>query len=134
MGKNKQLKTTSIILLGILMVQYLLGMATNLFVQFPQSQNASQLWEFAWKQLPLASHIITGIALLIGAVVLLIQSIKKRQRKWILVSTIGLVSIIVAGYSGATFIPTQINIYSFIMSLGFIIALLSYVFGVCFLG
>jgi hypothetical protein len=134
MNKKLLFKGNVFLILFLLVIQYLLGMLTNLFVQFPQNQNAGQLWEFAWKQISLASHIVVGISLLVVAVVLVIRAIVKKNKNWIIASTIGLVSIFVAGYAGASFVTNQSAVYSFAMSFGFIAALLSYISGAYFSG
>jgi hypothetical protein len=104
-------------------------MITNLFVQFPQNKSNGQLWEFAWSQIPLALHIIIGILLLICAIFIIIKSIQQKNRAFIIISSFGGIAILLAGMFGAIFITTQLSIYSFIMSLSFLIALISYGWG-----
>lgn len=133
MPKEKEknsLKTQAVVMILLLVVQYLLGMATNLFVQFPESKSSAKLWEFAWSQFPLSAHIILGFLLLAGAIVFVIRSALAKNKTWIIVSVIGLLSIFTAGFAGATFIPTQSGIYSYFMALSFIVALLSYSWGI----
>lgn len=130
MEKEGRLKPHALVILVLLILQYLLGMATNLFVQFPQNQHEGQLWEFAWKQLPLASHIILGVLLVIGSLVLLIRSILQKNRRWIISSAVGFLAILIAGMAGSLFIPSQMAVYSFVMALCFIIAVLAYCIGI----
>lgn len=130
MEKNRGLMFHAAGLLLLLVPQYLLGMLTNLFVQFPQSKQEKTLWEFAWTQIPLAMHIILGILLLIGAIVLIIRSVQLKEKVWIICSIIGGLSMLIAALSGSFFIPTQMAVYSFIMSLTFVLAFLSYGFGI----
>lgn len=129
MERKETLKQHGTFLLIFLILQYLLGMTTNLFVQFPQDKRDGQLWEFAWRQLPLAAHIILGILLLLGALVLVIKAIRQKNKPWIILSSFGALSILIAGMSGAIFIPTQMAIYSFVMAFTFIVALISYGWG-----
>jgi hypothetical protein len=130
MKKDASLKKQGIFMLIVLVLQYILGMTANLFVTFPQTKNEAALWEFAWSQLPIAAHIIVGSLLLIGGITLFVSSIVHKNKNWIVASTIGALALIFAGYSGSRFIPTQIDAYSFTMSLGFIIAFVSYAWGV----
>src|SRR5258708_5079733 len=109
------------------MIQYLLGMITNLFVQFPEKANEGQLWQFAWKQIPLVLHILVVLSLLIGSLTLTIRSFRSRNKTLKIGSAIGLISIFISGYAGSKFIPTQNADYSFLMSITFILALMSYV-------
>ncbi len=116
-------------MIAMLIVQYILGMVSNLFVQFPQSEQDGKLWEFAWSQISIASHIILGILLFIGAVVFVIRAVAKKDRFWTIASIIGLVAIMSAIYGGVSFIPSQVDQFSLIMSIGFLVALLAYSWG-----
>ncbi len=113
-----------------LTIQYLLGMITNIFVKFPENQQSDQLWEFARKQIPVVLHSIIGLLLLIGSLALLIQAIRYKNKRWTSTASIALIGVIAAGVGGAIFIPTQNNIYSFIMAVGFLVPLLAYIWGI----
>jgi hypothetical protein len=63
-----------ILILGLL-VQYMLGMFSNLYVQFPDTTVPGKLWEFAWTQVPVATHIVLGMLLFLGALALLIRAL-----------------------------------------------------------
>ncbi len=115
-----------IVLLG---AQYILGMLSNLFVQFPETGTETQMFEFARTQLPEIAHILLGLVLFVLAVILWIRAIRARSRLWTVAGGIGLVAILTAVVSGARFIPTQNDLYSLVMSLAFIVALLAYVWG-----
>ena len=114
----------------VLIVQYVLGMFTNLFEQFPDGNQIGQLWDFAWSQFPIAAHIIIGSVLLIGSIVFVIRAVRQKNKFWIMASVIGCFGILIAGMSGAMFIPTQNDSYSYLMSIFFLVAFLSYVFGI----
>jgi hypothetical protein len=122
-------KAQAIGLIVSLTAQYLLGMYANLFVEFPENASEGQLWEFSWSQIPLALHIIVGLLLTIGATALIARAIKTKNKIWIKSSVVGAVGIIVAAYAGARFIPTQQDFYSYLMSVGFIIAYAAYFWG-----
>ena len=109
-----------------LVVQYALGMYVNLYISFPQNATEGQLWEFAWSQKPLAAHIILALLILLGAIVALVRAILYKNKTWIIADSVGLVAILAAGASGATFIPSQVDLYSYSMSLAFLIAILAY--------
>jgi hypothetical protein len=129
MEPKKTLKIHSMVIIAMLVLQYLLGIATNLFVKFPNSGTSSQFWEFTWSQSVLACHIVLGILLLVSSLVLLIRSIVYKNKQWIIISLTGCIAITIAGITGALFIPSQKDLYSFIMSIAFILALLTYFFG-----
>lgn len=130
MKEKNSLKIHGVVMIIILVIQYLLGMATNLFVKFPEKVSVGQFWEFAWKQVPLALHILIGFALLIGSIVLVVRAFMKKDKRWIVASIIGAIAIFVAGFAGASFIPSQKDWYSYIMAISFIVALLSYFWGI----
>ena len=113
-----------------LILQYLLGIASNLFTQFPDTKDAGRLWLYAWSQTSLALHIILGLLLLFGSIILIIRALIKRDFIWIIASVVGFLAIIGSVIAGAIFITSQSNVYSFAMSVGFIVALLSYFLGV----
>ena len=54
-------------MIGLLALQYVLGMVTNLYVPFPQTDQISQLWDAARSQFAPAAHILLGVLLLVGA-------------------------------------------------------------------
>lgn len=125
----KPFKVHAIGMVILLTIQYILGMYTNLFVSFPDRANEGELWEFAWHQMSLASHIIVGIALLLGAIVLLVRSLREHNTNWIISSTIAMIAILTAGGGGALFISKQSDGYSFLMAASFLVALLAYFWG-----
>jgi hypothetical protein len=122
----RSLRITAMFLWGALVVQYALGMYVNLFVSFPANATEGQLWEFAWAQPSLAAHIILAILILLAAITLCVRGIRSKNRQWIITSSIGLAAVLAAGASGATFIPTQTDLYSYSMSLAFLIAIFAY--------
>lgn len=129
MKKRDTLTKQGIALIIFLVLQYLLGMATNLFVQFPEKGNDVAMWKFTWSRIPLALHIILGIGLLIGSVALLLRSLRQKNKIWIKASLAGMISILISGVAGSEFVSSQADIYSFIMAAGFIAAILSYGWG-----
>lgn len=128
--KKDPLKIQSHVILGILIFQYLLGMAANLFVQFPDTTNEKSLWEFAKGQWTVVTHIVLGFLLLIGALVMVFRAIRRKDKNWIISASVGLFAILVAVGAGAQFIPTQQDVYSFIMAAAFILAVVAYGWGI----
>ena len=87
------------------------------------------LWEFTQTQMPVVLHIIVGFLLLFGTLALLIRAIRFKERIWVISSAISLVAVLTAVVTGSFFITLQADVYSFIMALAFIVALLSYGWG-----
>jgi len=127
--KTRGITIQAVVLCGALVVQYALGMYVNLFVSFPDNFNEGQLWEFAWSQPLLAAHIVLAILILVGAIVLCVRVWRAGVRAWVWPSLIGLLGVLLAGTGGAQFIPSQIDGYSYMMSLGFLIAFAAYCWG-----
>lgn len=116
-------------ILGFLVLQYLFGMFVNLFVQFPDTQKESVLWKFAQDQMPVVLHMVIGALLIIGGIVLLIRTIRKRDKQLVMASSIGLVALLIASFAGAEFVSTQADGYSYTMAVTFIIAVALYGWG-----
>lgn len=116
-------------MIGLLTIQYLLGMATNLFVTFPSGLSEKNSWLFAWRQPFLALHMIVGTCLLIGTLTLVVRAIKTRDRVWTIASVSAGVAIVVAYATGSLFVSTQSDTYSYLMATGFIVAILAYFWG-----
>ena len=129
-NKELSLRKHSFGMIVALAVQYLLGIVTNLFVTFPDSSNDKELWEFARTQIPLVLHIVVGFLLLFGSMALFIRSNKYKYRTWQISSGINLIAVLAAFIMGVKFIPSQSDTYSFLMAVGFIVAVLSLGWGI----
>jgi hypothetical protein len=113
-----------------LCIEFLLGMLTNLFVSFPDASQPKQHWEFARTQILLVSHILIGILLMVGAIVLVIRAYKLNNRVWKIASWLGLGSIILAIATGSEFVSSQSDVLSLGMAIFFLTALISYGWGI----
>lgn len=128
--RQKSLRGHAYGMIAVLVLIYLLGMFSALFVTFPEHAQRQQLWAFALHQMPLAGHIILGFLLLLGTIALLIRSIVMKDKKWIISSAIATIAVIVGVGAGSSFITTQSNGLSFLMATSFIVAFLSYGWGI----
>lgn len=116
-------------ILGLLVVQYVLGMIANLYVTFPDNSNEYQHWKFAKTQFVVMGHIIVGFLILFGTIALLVRAIKTNDRAWKVPSIVALVCVVLAIMSGSEFISTQAQLYSLIMAILFIVITGSIVWG-----
>ncbi len=107
-----------------LVIQFLLGMYVNLYVEFPTSGPADA-WRFAWSSAPVAAHIILGALILLASISMLVRSIIRKNRHWIIVSSVGVAGMLLAVVGGETFITSLNELTSFLMSVGFLVALLA---------
>ncbi len=112
-----------------LIVQYLLGISTNLFVRFPPSGNEGVMWQFAKSQLLFNLHLYWGTLLLIGAIVFYIRAFRQKNKSWKIASGFGLAFIIFAIVAGILFVGNQKDIYSFVMAFSFLASFISYGWG-----
>lgn len=130
MNSKNMLRGQAIGLLFGLCIQFLLGMAINVFVSYPTSGDAGVMWEFTKRQPLVMVHIIWGTLLVIGATVFVVRSVRGSDALWKRVSVLGLVFALVAWVSGERFVSTQQDVYSFTMAVAFIAAILAYVWGI----
>ena len=129
MDKTRGLRLHAKGLLAILILQYALGMYTNLFVEFPQTPDIHARWVYAMSVPPVAAHVALGTLLLFGAVALLIRTAKLQTQAWKIPGYLGLLGVLIAWLSGERFVSTQTNIFSYLMSLGFLLAVFGYGWG-----
>jgi len=113
-------------------IQFLDGMWLNLFAVFPQvssSFNAMNMMSFMFNYGPIFMlHMMSGFLLLILGFIILAFSFMSKNSNIVIFSSIGLLAIILAGISGLLFMFSDFsnNIFSYMMSLGFIISIASY--------
>ena len=98
-------------LLAGLGVQFLLGMYVNLFVP-----------RLNWQPV-LIAHMVLGIGLVCGAAVAAASAIVSRDGRRIAVTGAGLAALVLAATGGIRFVfAGQDNVYSYLMAVGFILA------------
>jgi hypothetical protein len=98
-----------------LVIQYLLGMYINLFLPRLHAQA------------PLIAHIALGSVLVATAAVATIAAVISRQRSYLVVATLGLIALALAGSGGIRFLAQgQHNSDSYLMAVGFILATATY--------
>lgn len=129
------------VLLLALGLQFLFGMLTNLYVQVPAAHPGALLdnyfvgvalgvwWALAHSALWLRVHVALGLLLFVGAIMLVVRAVHARDRLWIIVSSLGLLGIVGAGFNGASFMNYGHDVSSLIMSATFLLALIAYLVG-----
>jgi hypothetical protein len=126
----------------MLVIQFLLGMYVNLFVTIPTNHPGAKPPEYVsgvvesviWSitqsgLLSLIRHASCGVVTVAGAVFLLVQAIQSRTRGLIIVTSVGLFGVLVAGLNGGSFLNYNEDFSSMIMAAGFAVAMVAYVFG-----
>jgi hypothetical protein len=112
----------------LLLVQFLLGMAVNLFVTIPGRHPGAGAhdffsgissgvgWAVASGPFWLAAHVILGLALVLAAFVNLAWSTKLGSRRFALASFVGAMAIVGAAFNGASFVNYGHDFSSMIMA------------------
>ena len=138
-------RQSSLIAVLMLVAQFLLGMAVNLFVVIPKDHPGSNPPEYfsgvaqsvAWALLHghilLILHAGLGLVLVFAAVGTLVQAIGTRTRGLIVTASIGAFGVIGAGFNGGSYLNYHEDFSSMIMATGFAVAVVAYVTGLYFL-
>jgi ABC-type sugar transport system permease subunit len=126
-ARVRAFRLTFLVTLVLLVLQYVLGVMANLYVQLPRS---GDVWGWVFQNSVLIQlHIYTGTLLIVVALVALILSIRARHPFGIIAAVAGLALLIFAWLSGDQFLATQDNGLSLRMALGFIGAFVAYLLG-----
>lgn len=122
------LHSTFLVTLILLVIQYVFGMFSNLFIQFPNSLPEGNAWGWSFTHtFAIPAHFVIGTLLIVVALVALVMSIRTRHVPEILAAVFGLAMIVYAWLSGASFLSNgQQNTASLQMALGFIGAVIAY--------
>ncbi|HSS61212.1 MAG TPA: hypothetical protein VLK30_07135 [Candidatus Limnocylindrales bacterium] len=124
-----------------LMVQFLLGMATNLFVQIPLDHPGANPPEYftgvaqsvAWAivQGPfwLLVHASLGIVMVLFGLGLLVPAIHSRHRPTVIAAVVGALAILAAGFNGGSYLNYHEDFSSMLMASFFAIAVTAYAIG-----
>jgi hypothetical protein len=108
------------IMVGLLSLQFVLGILANLYTTIPSSKPYEVFNKFNF----IAFHAINGMLLLVLASVFLARAVK--GKRLIREAAQGLSSIVLAFIFGELFVFTQKDIFSFLMALSFLGALFAY--------
>ena len=143
-GVREWVRPLTGLLLLLLALQFTIGMVVNLWVTLPTSHpgaNAANYfagvaqgdaWALVTNDWSLQLHVILGILIFLGAIMLLVAAIQRREALWIWVASIGLAGVMAAGFNGASFLNYGHDFSSMLMSGGFVVALCAYMSGLYF--
>jgi hypothetical protein len=140
-GLTERIRTGYFMLLLLLVVEFLLGMAVNLFVIIPKNHPGANPPEYfsgvadsvTWAVLHgpflLILHAGLGLLLILFSVNLLAQAIQSRRRRILLPAAFGALGVAAAGFNGGSFLNYNEDFSSMLMAAFFAIAIVSYVTG-----
>jgi len=125
-----------------LVVQFLFGMAVNLFVEIPKNHPGANPPEYfsgvaqnvIWAILHgpsvlLTIHAILGLVLIAFGFRLMVPAIRSRHRLTMLTAGVGALSMLGAGFNGGSFLNYHEDFSSMIMATFFGIAVTAYAIG-----
>lgn len=122
-GARSRLRLLAWATVAALLVQFLLGMADNLYLVIP----AHHSWTDAHPLVLLYAHVVVGLALLGNSFMVLARSHAAGSPVVVAAALIGLAGIVVAVIFGVAFVSDgQANSASLGMSGGFALAVVSY--------
>jgi len=125
----------TMVMLALLVIQFVVGMYLNLFVELPHSHPGtgdSYLPSVPWALaggagVALAIHVAVWILLTLGAIALVVRGAMSRRRAPIIGNSLGLLAVLFAGSGGLTFLNRGGNDgESLLMALTFMLALGAY--------
>jgi hypothetical protein len=138
MATTRQLRISFLFALVMLIGQFLLGMAVNLFVKIPDQHPGanppeyfsgvaqSVTWAILNGNLLLAVHAGFGLVLVVAAVGTLVQAIGNRRRGIVVSAVFGFIGVLGAGFNGGSYLNYHQDFSSMLMATGFAIAVVSY--------
>ncbi len=123
----------------LLIIQFILGMWMNLFAVYPDIHRGFygmfSMMQAMFSVPELMIHMMMGVLILFISLIILILTIVRGNPALIISGFIAFVSIAVAGIGGMEFVISGFsnNVFSFIMSLGFLFTVISYALSLYFI-
>ena len=138
MASPRQLRITFLFALVMLIAQFLLGMAVNLFVTIPDQHPGanppeyfsgvaqSVTWAIVHGHILLAIHAAFGLVIVLAALGTLVQAIGNRRRGIVVSAVFGFIGVLAAGFNGGSFLNYNQDFSSMLMAAGFAVAVVAY--------
>ncbi len=124
---TERLRRLGLMMVGSLVIEFLLGIANTFWLETPESGSG---WSGATPMWLLMLHIIWGALVLLLGLWILIVARKGKSKTWLNMGALGFVGIIIAFAGGNSFMSdVSSDVASFIMAVGFGIAMFFYAFG-----
>ena len=138
MASPRELRITFLFALVVLIAQFLLGMAVNLFVTIPDQHPGanppeyfsgvaqSVTWAILHGHILLAVHAAFGLVIVLAAVGTLVQAIGNCRRGIVVSAVFGFIGVLAAGFNGGSFLNYNQDFSSMLMAAGFAVAVVAY--------
>ena len=133
--QREGLRRASLAALVLLLVEYGIGIAVNLYVTVPKADHGQTIGKIiSTGPAGLSVHIVLGVLLILAAIGLVVQAVLARHRALIVTSVIGLLALGGAAAQGASFVGNGHPSASMVMAVLTGVAILSYGAGLYLLG
>ncbi len=126
----------AVMMIIALLIQFLLGMYTNLFIALPRVAvqesgglmlGMGRMMAVGFSDPVFMVHMIVGMLLVLGALATVMVGISVKQTPFMVITVIGLAAVLIAGYGGLTFFMNgQHNSASYTMAVGWLSAVTIY--------
>ena len=136
---SRQVRNAPIGMIVTLLVQFLLGMWVNLFVDIPKDHQGANPPEYfsgvavnvTWAILHgpsifLVLHAVLGLILVAGSISFVVQAVGSGPRSLAIAAIVGAVAVLFAGLNGGSFLNYHEDFSSMIMASFFAIAVGAY--------
>ena len=135
---TRPFRALAVVLVVLLAAQFLVGMITNLYAPIPPAiprlrgnfdirLGAAARWALLRGPPELEFHVAAGLAIGVCAIALSVLALRAGRRSWLVLALLGLLTSVLAGLAGAAFLAYhQDDLYSLLMSAGFLGALFCY--------
>ena len=129
--KVSGLRLQLMIAIVLIAIEVALGVSVNLFAKLPAADKGTSGFSafgdaIASGPASLAVHAVVGTLILLAGVSVLIRAISIRSIMQIVLTALGLLTVLMAWGSGTAFVGSQADGASFSMTMGTVVALLSY--------
>jgi hypothetical protein len=95
-------------------------------INIPKGRSSSKNWHFVLTHPTILLHVILGTLVLLGAIALLVRSVRSRVRPWMVISAIGLAFVILAFAMGEQYVSSLGNTALSDMGIGWFGAIATY--------
>lgn len=137
--REMRLRRATLALIILLLAQFALGIAANLYATVPAHHPGAHTvnfftgslnsirWALGHTAPVLAAHTALGLLIVLAAIGLLVQAVYLSHRRTLVAAALGMLLVIGAGFNGASFLDFGNDVNSLIMSLLFALATACYV-------
>jgi hypothetical protein len=98
-------------------------------IKIPEGRSSASNWKFVATHPAILLHVIVAAAILVTAVIMLVMSIRSRNRSWIILSATGLAFVLLAFASGDDYVATLRRSADDYMGVGWFGAIITYATG-----